>query len=247
MLAGSEGERLWSYWQKQLAGELPVLNLATDRPRPSVQTFRGASESFKLSAELTKELKALSQNNGATLYMTLLAAFQTLLHRYTGQTDILVGSPTAGRNWVDLSNLVGYFANPIVLRADLAGDPTFESFLCSTRQVALDAFKHQDHPFALLVERLQPVRDPGRSPLFQAMFVLQKAHLRKEEALVSFALNESGAQMDLDGLLMESVVLEREVAQFDMTLVMAETAGTLSASFQYNTDLFDAATISRMA
>lgn len=247
MLAGTEGERLWSYWQKQLAGELPVLNFASDRPRPSVQTFRGASMSFKLSAELTAELKALSQSHGATLYMTLLAAFQTLLHRYTGQTEILVGSPTAGRNWVDLSNLVGYFANPIVLRADLAGHHTFESFLCNTRQIALDAFKHQDYPFALLVERLQPVRDPRRSPLFQAMFVLQKVHLRKEDALVSFALGESGVRMKLGGLLMESVALDQEIAQFDLTLMMADTAGTLSATFQYNTDLFEAQTINRLS
>ncbi|MBW4635047.1 MAG: amino acid adenylation domain-containing protein [Iphinoe sp. HA4291-MV1] len=247
MLASPEGDRLWAYWQRQLTGELPVLNLHTERPRPAVQTYRGATVPFKLNAELTQKLKALSRAQGATLYMTLLAVYQVLLSRYTGQKDILVGSPTAGRSRADLADLVGYFVNPVVLRADLSGNPNFEAFLGQVKQTVLNAFEHQDYPFALLVERLQPVRDPSRSPLFQTMFVLEKAHLQKLESLASFALGVAGARMHLGELEMESVALEQRVAQFDLTLMMAEVDGELAASLEYNTDLFDAATITRMA
>ncbi|HYY42455.1 MAG TPA: condensation domain-containing protein, partial [Pyrinomonadaceae bacterium] len=175
LLAGPEGERLWSYWQKQLAGELPVLNLPTDRPPPPVQSYRGNSHAFTLSAELTTALRALSREQSATLYMTLLAAFQTLLHRYTEQKHILVGSPMAGRTHAELAGLIGYFVNPLVMRADLSGDPPFKVLLNEVRQTVLAAFEHQEYPFALLVERLQPVRDASRPPLFQATFALQKA------------------------------------------------------------------------
>lgn len=247
MLASAEGERIWAYWQRQLIGELPVLNLPTDRPRPQIQTYQGATVPFKLSADLAQRLKVLSRTQGATLYMTLLAAFQVLLHRYTAQEDILVGSPTAGRNRSDLAGLVGYFVNPVVLRSDMSGNPTFLTFLGQVKQTVLGAFEHQDYPFALLVERLQPIRDPSRSPLFQTMFVLQKAHILNEEGLASFALGETGARMHLGKLDIESKALEQRVAQFDLTLTMAEVDGELAASLEYNTDLFDAATITRMA
>ena len=246
-LASSDGERLWAYWRKQLAGTLPLLNLPTDRPRPPVQTYRGASVPFKLSAELTQTLKALSRTHGATLYMVLLAAFQVLLYRYTGQDDLLVGSPTAGRSRAELAGLVGYFVNPVILRANLSGNPTFETFLSRVRSSVLEAFDHQDYPFALLVERLQPVRDPSRSPLVQTMFVLQKAHLLHEAGLTPFALGESGARMTLGELTLDSLALDQRVAQFDLTLMMAEMEGGLAASFVYNTDLFDATTIAQMA
>ena len=247
MLASPEGEKLWAYWREKLAGELPILNLPTDRPRPPVQTYRGASHPFKLSAELTDRIKTLSCARGTTLYMTLLATFQVLLYRYSGQEDILVGSPTTGRSRAALAGLVGYLVNPVVLRANLAGNPTFEEFLSQVRQTVLDAFEHQDYPFALLVDRLVPVRDPSRSPLFQVMFVLQKAHLPERESLAAFALGETGARMKLGELELESFALEQRVAQFDLTLTIAEVDGVLSASWQYNTDLFDAATIARMA
>ena len=246
MLANAEGERLWAYWQ-QMTGELPVLNLPTDRPRPPIQTYQGATVPFKLGAELTQRLKALSRAQGATLYMTLLAAFQVLLYRHTGQEDILVGSPTAGRGRSELAGLVGYFVNPVVLRGNLSRNPSFEAFLGQMRQTVLDAFEHQNYPFALLVERLQPVRDPSRSPLFQTMFVLEKAHLQKQDRLASFALGEAGARMHLGELEMESLALEQRVAQFDLTLMMAEVDGELAASLEYNTDLFEATTINRMA
>lgn len=247
MLASPKGEQLSAYWQQQLAGELPVLNLPTDRPRPSVQTYRGSSTFFKLSAELSAKLKTLSRTHGSTLYMTLLAAYQLLLHHYTGQEDILVGSPTSGRNEAELVGLLGYFVNPIVLRTKISGNLTFDKLLGQVRQTVLDAFTHQDYPFALLVERLQTVRDSSRSPLFQTMFVLQKAHLLHEQGLTAFTLNQTGAKMRLGELEMESLALEQKVAQFDLTLTMGEVDGKLAGSFEYNADLFDADTISRMA
>jgi acyl-CoA synthetase (AMP-forming)/AMP-acid ligase II/acyl carrier protein len=247
MLAGAEGERLWSYWQSRLAGELPALNLPTDRPRPPVQTYGGASYSFKLSAPLVSSIKAVGRAQGATLYMTLLAAFQTLLYRYTGQTDFTVGSPSAGRMWAELSGVVGYFVNPLVLRAQPSRRQTFTEFLREVRQTVLEALAHQEYPFALLVERLQPERDPGRPPLFQVMFALQKAHLSGGEGLSAFALGEEGARVTSGGLTLESVALGRRAAQFDLTLAMAEVRGELRASLEYSTDLFDGATIERMA
>ncbi|MDM9382032.1 amino acid adenylation domain-containing protein [Chlorogloeopsis sp. ULAP01] len=247
MLASPKGEKLWAYWQRQLAGDLPILNLSTDKPRPAIQTDRGATVPWKLNADLTQKLQTLSRSQGATLYMTLLAAFQVLLYRYTGQEDILVGSPTAGRSRSDLSGLVGYFVNPVVLRGNLSGNPNFKAFLDQMRQTVLDAFEHQDYPFALLVERLQAVRDSRRSPIFQTMFVLEKAHLQNQESLAGFALGETGARMHLGELEMESLGLEQRVALFDLTLTMAEVNGELAASWEYNTDLFAAETISRMA
>lgn len=246
MLASQEGERHWAYWQKQLAGDLPYLNLHTDRPRPPAQTFNGASESFNLSEEIFGRLKELAANNSATLYMVLLAAFQTLLHRYTGQRDILVGSVTAGRKHASLNRIVGYFVNPIVLRADFCAAQTFTELLKQVRQTVLSAFAHQDYPFGLLVERLQPMRDQSRSPLFQAMFMLQKTTLFDNQDLAPFALGEAGAELRLGELELESVALRQKVAQFDLTLMMADSQSRLQASLQYNTDLFEEATIQRL-
>jgi natural product biosynthesis luciferase-like monooxygenase protein len=247
MLASREGERLWSYWKNQLAGDLPVLNLPTDRPRLPVQTYRGASHPFKLEAQLTEDLKQLSRLHRATLFMTLLAGFQTLLYRYTNQEDLLVGSLTAGRGSAGWAGLVGYFVNPVVLRADLSGLPAFTVFLDRVRQTVLAAFDHQHCPFPLLVERLQPERDAARSPIFQALFILQKAHLLDADGLASLAVGESGARVMLGDLPLESMKVKQQAAQFDLTLVMAEVNGCLSGSIQYNTDLFDATTMVRMA
>lgn len=217
LLHGAEGERLWSYWKKQLAGDLPVLRLPTDRPRPTVQTYRGSSQTIVLDADLARRLKSLGVERGATLYMTLLAAFQTLLQRYTGQEEIIVGSPTNGRHRADLMGLVGYFVNSVPMRADLSGDPTFGEFLERTRQVVLGALEHQHYPFAHLVERLQPVRDPAQSPIFQVMFALQKAQLPDRHELAAFALGDDGAEVNWGGLVWQAVALQQRVAQFDLT------------------------------
>ncbi|HEV2705790.1 MAG TPA: AMP-binding protein, partial [Pyrinomonadaceae bacterium] len=246
LLNGAGAARLQEYWERQLAGELPVLNLPTDHPRPPVQSLRGASHPFHLSAELAEELRAVCRRQGVTLYMMLLAAFQVMLHRYTGQESLLVGSPTAGRTLAGLSGLVGYFVNPVVLKAELSGDRGFAEFLGQVRQTVLSAFEHQDYPFALLVERLQPERDPSRSPIFQTMFVLQKSHLH-DEGLASFALGEAGAKMELGGLPIESIAPQQRSAQFDLTLMVSETPGTMAATLEYSTDLFEAATIARMS
>jgi amino acid adenylation domain-containing protein/non-ribosomal peptide synthase protein (TIGR01720 family) len=246
LLSGEAGERLAGFWQKQLAGELPVLNLHTDRPRPAVQTFRGASEPLRLDAQLTARLKALSQANDATLFMTLLAAFKVLLHRYTGQEDLLVGSPMAGRQSAQFASTVGYFVNPVVLRTSPHGTLSFAEFLRQVRHTTLATFAHKEYPFALLVRQLQPERDPSRSPLFQVMFTLNKAQLSGEEAMGAFSLGEEGARMNLGGLPLESMRLEQRIAQFDLSLTMVEAGNELSASLEYNTDLFDTATIKRM-
>src|SRR5262249_34861588 len=194
-----------------------------------------------------RRLKSLSREHDVRLYMTLLAAFQVLLHRYTGQDELSVGSVTAGRAKAEFASLVGYFVNPLVFRATVSADATFESLLAQVRRSVWDAFEHQDYPFSMLVERLQAARDPSRSPLFQVMFSMHKAHLPEGEALSLFALGEAGARMNLGGLELTSVSLKRRVAQFDLTLMMAEADEELYATFEYNTDLFDAATIEQMA
>ncbi|MGI8503151.1 MAG: condensation domain-containing protein, partial [Hassallia sp.] len=162
-----------NYWKQKLGGDLPVLELPTDRPRPAIQTYRGTTQSFILSHSLTAALKNLSQQQEVTLFMTLLAAFKTLLYRYTGAVDILVGSPIANRNQLGLEGLIGFFVNTLVLRTDLSGNPTFVELLQRSREVALEAYDHQDLPFEKLVDELQLARDLSYTPLFQVMFTLQ--------------------------------------------------------------------------
>ncbi len=247
MLAGPAGERLWDYWKKQLAGPLPVLNLPTDRPRPPIQMFRGAHHDFTLNGELMRQLKALAKAEGATLYMVLLAAFELMLHYHSGQEDILVASPMVGRSQAEFERLVGFFANPVVLRANLSGNPTFRAFLGQVRQTVLAALDHQDYPTLRLVERLRPPRDLSRSPLCQTMFVLDRPHRIADAVDPAFATDGHGMRMNLGGLVMESIPLERRAATLDLVMLIIETPGSLSASIRFNTDLFDAATIARMA
>ncbi|HEX2270297.1 MAG TPA: amino acid adenylation domain-containing protein, partial [Pyrinomonadaceae bacterium] len=247
MLAGPEGERLWCYWQKQLSGNLPVLNLPSDRPRPAVQTYEGAAHVFAIDNELTEKLGTLGQEHDATLFMTLLAAFEILLFRYTGQDDLIVGVPTSGRRWSECAGVIGYFVNPIALRADLSGEPSYRQLLERVRGGVLAAREHESYPFALLVERLQPERNASHSPLFQVMLVFQQTPVMNEAGLAQFALGEAGAEIELGGLQLESVALKKRTAQFDLTLNLVETDGGLKASFEYNSGLFEAAMISRMA
>jgi amino acid adenylation domain-containing protein len=246
MLASPQGDRLWDYWKEKLAGEIPVLNLPTDRPRPVVQTFHGNVKTIKLSGKLTENLHELSEQHGATLFMTLLAAFKILLHRYTGQDDIVVGTPTTGRSHNDLAPIVGYFVNPLPLRSDLTGAPRFSELLQQVRKTVVEAINHQDYPLALLVEKLQPKRDTSRTPLFQVMFILQRAHLLNEAGLSSFAIGNEANELHLEGLSMQAVPLEEHGAPFELTLMLAETDNGLAASLTYNSELFDAATIERI-
>jgi amino acid adenylation domain-containing protein len=180
--------------------------------------------------------------------MVLLAAFFAFLRRYTGQDDFIVGSPTAGRGRPEVARLVGYFVNPVAMRASLSSRTTFRSLISQVRSTVLEALEHQELPFARLVEQLQPSRDPGRAPLFQTMFVLQRGHLPGTgEALAAFALGEAGARMRLGSLELESLPLVHRSSAFDLTLMLAEADGGLSGSLEYCTDLFDAATAARMA
>lgn len=247
LLRSEQGLRHRRYWQEQLAGPLPALALPTDRPRPPVQTYRGAAHTFRLDPELTRRLKALSKDQNATLYMTLLAAFQVLLYRYTGQQEILVGSPTSGRNRGWLAGLVGYLVNPVALRANLSPEQSFAEFLGAVRRTVLAAFEHQNYPFTLQVQDVQPERDASRSPVFQVMFALQKSHLRNDQRVAAFAVGDPGAQIPLGDVVLESLALPQRSARFDLTLLMAETEEHLGASLEYNTDLFDETTIERLS
>ncbi|HPL30629.1 MAG TPA: amino acid adenylation domain-containing protein, partial [Anaerolineae bacterium] len=229
-LQGEVLDEQLTYWKQQLAGAPELLPLPADRPRPAVQTFRGAYQSFEVPSEVTQGLQALSRQEGATMFMALLAAFQTLLARYTGQDDISVGTPIAGRNRAELEGLIGFFVNTLVLRGDLAGEPSFRELVRRTREAALGAYAHQDVPFEMLVDALQPVRDLSHSPLFQVMFVLQNAPLRVRE---------------LPGLTMRRVESSSGTAKFDLTLFMEEAGDRLGGAVEYNADLFDAATIAR--
>ena len=230
-LQGEVLESQLNYWQQQLADVPPLLDLPTDRPRPPVQSFRGSSQTFELNGELTQELKKLSRQSGTTLFMTLLAVFMTLLSRYSHQEDIVVGTPIANRNRQEIESLIGFFVNTLVLRVDFSGNPSFRELLKRTRQVTLDAYCHQDLPFEKLVEELQPERNLSYNPLFQVMFVLQNA--------------ESEA-WEFPGITFTPLEIESVTAKFDLTLAIKEKESDLRGVLEYNSDLFDETTISRM-
>ncbi|MEH2171961.1 amino acid adenylation domain-containing protein [Nostoc sp.] len=229
-----EGEALknqLAYWQKQLSGELPILQLPTDRPRPTVQTYAGKTLSFILPTSLSEGLKTLSKQEGVTLFMTLLAAFKTLIYRYTNQTDILVGSPIANRNRAEIENLIGFFVNTLVLRSNLSGNPSFRELLKQVREVSLGAYAHQDLPFEKLVEEIQPERNISHNPLFQVMFVLQ---------------NVPRTALELPDLNLEVLNVNSESASFDLCLTMEDSEQGLKGNLEYNTDLFDVARMNRL-
>lgn len=247
ILSGPEGERLGSYWQKQLSGAPVVLNLPTTRPRPLVQTYAGASARFRLDKKLSSRLKQFAHDHNSTVYTTLLTAFQIQLYRYTGQEDFLVGTLTSGRDSAAFRSVVGYFVNPIAVRARVAPAMSFETLHTEVRRTVLEAMDHQEYPFGLLVERLALERDPSRAPLFQVMFSWQQSPLPQQRELWAFALGESGDCLRLGSLALEPVRLDQATAQFDLTLMMAEAGDELAGLFQYNSDLFDAEAMARMA
>ncbi len=246
-LTSPVGEQLWDYWKAQLAGPLPVLDLPTDRPRPPVQLYRGAQHDFTLSGELAQRLRALAKAEGATLYMVLLAAFELMLFHHSGQEDILVASPMVGRSRAEFEGVVGFFANPVILRADLSGNPDFRSLLARVRQTVLAALEHQDYPTLRLIQGLRPPRDLSRPPLCQTMFVLDKPHRVADRTAPEFAGVGTGLRMSLGGFEMESIPLERRAATLDLVMLIIETSDSLATSIRFNTDLFDIETISRMA
>lgn len=228
-LQGAALEAQISYWRNQLAGS-DALKLPADYSRPTGEGNLGAHRSLALSSELTDQLMTLSRQQGVTLFMTLLAAFQILLHRYTQQGDIVVGSPIAGRNHQETEALIGLFVNTLVLRTDLSGDPTFTELLRCVRKVALEAYDHQDLPFERLVQELNPDRTLSQNPLFQVMFALQNA--------TEFTLT-------LPNLTVSRVDISSGITKFDLSLTITESGDSLRASFSYNTGLFAAETIQR--
>jgi amino acid adenylation domain-containing protein len=219
-----------AYWKQHLADGPGILELPTDRPRPKMQTFRGASRSVMLSGELTNALKELSRREGATLFMLLLAAFKVLLHRYSGQSDIAVGTPVANRTHPEIEGLIGFFVNTLVLRTPVSSEESFEELLKRVREVSLEAYAHQELPFEKLVEELQPARDLSRTPFFQVMFAFQNRRLSSRA---------------LPGLSVSTLEVSSETSKFDLSLLMEETEQGLGASLEYNTDLFDEPTIAR--
>ncbi len=231
-LQGSVLETQLGYWQQQLGGILPTLQLPTDRPRSAIQTFQGAKQSLAFPKALTEALKVLNQQEGVPLFMTLLAVFKTLLYCYTNQEDILVGSPVAGRTRAETKGLIGFFINTLVLRTDLSGNPSFQELLKRIRKVALEGYVHQDLPFEKLVEELQPQRDLSYNPLFQVMFILQNTPIP--------------SVMSLPGLTLFPLEVDSGTSKFDLKLSLWESSEGLNGSLEYKTDLFDATTIARM-
>lgn len=230
-LAGEVLETQLAYWKRQLGEAPPLLEMPTDHPRPTVQTFRGAHQSLPIPNNISAGLKALGRQQGTTLFMTLLAVFKILLHCYTRQDDIILGTPIANRNRLETEGLIGFFVNTLVLRTDLSGDPDFRELLSRVREVCLGAYAHQDLPFERLVEELHLERNLSRNPLFQVMFVLQNAPLET---------------LELPGLTLNPLEVDSGTTHFDLTLHIADTGHELIATLAYNTDLFEAATIIRM-
>jgi amino acid adenylation domain-containing protein len=229
-LQGEVLQKQLDYWQKQLAGLSP-LELLTDRPRQALQSSRGALLSVVLPRKLNEELKQLSQKNGCTLFMVLLAAFQVLLARYSGQEDIVVGTPVANRTREEIEGLIGFFVNTLVLRSDLLGDPSFAELLTRVRRMALEAYAHQDVPFEQVVEVVQPGRDLNRSPLFQVLFALQ---------------NNLEVQAEQSSVQTEDFAIEQYDTKFELSMVVTETSQGLDTTLEYSTDLFDEATMARL-
>ncbi|HEX2077791.1 MAG TPA: condensation domain-containing protein, partial [Longimicrobium sp.] len=230
-LRGEPLERELAYWRQRLSGAPALLDLPADRPRPAVQTYRGAYERVELPAELLERLRALGRGEGATLFMVLLGAFQVLLSRYSGSEDVVVGSPIAGRTRREVEELVGFFVNTLVLRTELEGDPPFREVLRRVREATLGAYEHQEVPFERLVAELQPERSLSHSPLFQVMFALQ---------------DEEAARAELAGVRTEEVRLAPHGVKFDLVLSLAEHADGLAGTATYSADLFDPPTIRRM-
>ena len=223
-LSGEVLDKQLNYWLKHLTGANPVLELPLDRPRPPVQTYRGASQSLHLPRSLSDRLTQLCRQEKVTLYMTLLTAFQTLLYRYSGQEDVTVGSPFAGRNRAEIEGLIGFFVNTVVLRSNLSGNPSFRKLLGRVRSIVLDAYDYQDLPFDKLVDELQIERDTSRNPLFQVWFNL---------------LNVEDIQLDLPGIDAEFISTGETTSKFDLTLYVAEQKDGIELKLVYNADLFD--------
>jgi amino acid adenylation domain-containing protein len=239
LLEGPEGDKLCRYWQEQLVGELPVVDLPTDRPRQALQSYNGDTWKFQVDEILTRRLKHLAQAEDATLFMLLLAAFHVLLHRYSGQRDIITGSPMMGRTKPGFERIIGYFINTVAIRSDLSGNPSFRSFLRQIVDNVYGALEHQDYPFPLLVQRLKVSRDPSRSPVFQVAFNL--------ETWIRDGGATNRATNILSRLRLEPFGLLQQEGELDLTLDVFDMGQNLHCALRYNPDLFDRITICKMA
>jgi hypothetical protein len=231
-LQGETLDKQLAYWQRQLNGAPPVLELPADRPRPKVQTYNGAMHNLNVPLNVTEGIKALGRSESASLFMTLLAAFKVLLRHRTKEEHIVVGTDVANRNRADIEGLIGFFVNQLVLHTNLSGNPTFRELLARVREVTLGAYAHQDLPFDKLVELLNPERDLSRTTLFQVKMVLQNAPVQT---------------LELSGLTLTPVDADDQTAKFDLTAFFEDTRRGLSCELQYNTDLYDASTIEEFA
>ncbi len=245
-LDSSAGDARLAYWSERMAGAPPALDLPTDRPRPAVQTFNGGTLGFQLDEALTAEISEFSKAQNATLFTTLLSGYEILLHRYCRQDDIVVGVPLAGRNQPELQGVVGYFINPVPLRSQVDDDPTVSAYLARNREQVNGALEHQQYPLSRMVDRLKVPRDPGRSPLFQVTFSMERIPGIDEQGIAVFLIGQGGHTFHVGDLSMETVDLTTRQAQFEITLVVEEAGGNLFGCWQYNRDLFDSETISEL-
>ncbi len=246
MLAGPAGDRLWKFWRQQLEGVPDVLALATDRPRPPLPSYRGARVRLAIDRYLTDATRELAQCSSVTLFMTLLTAFQALLHRYSGQDHLAIGTPAANRRPAGIERVVGYCVNSLVIVADLSATIKTSQALRQTKTTVLAALEHQDYPFSLLAERLQPARGTHRTALIQTMFVLEAARQPGTEGLAALTLGWPGVTLDLGPLTLESIELNPQGEVFDLSLTAAERGDGLAFALDFDRDLFDSTTIRRM-
>src|SRR5262249_16567865 len=221
-LQGPVLEEQLQYWTGQLSGAPPVLQLPTDHPRPAIQSYRGAAETLSLSGELSAQLEQMSRQEGVTLFMLLLAAFEVLLSRYTQAEDMVVGTPIANRTGAETESSIGFFVNTLALRTDLSGRPSFRELLQRVREVCLGAYAHQDLPFELLVEALRPERTLSHQPLFQVMFNV---------------LNFSSLRIELPQLILEGFAVPEAASKFDLTLYVRPLSTGIHLDLAYNADL----------
>jgi amino acid adenylation domain-containing protein/non-ribosomal peptide synthase protein (TIGR01720 family) len=245
-LAGPRGEALRLYWQTRMPQDPPVLDLPLDRPRPAEQSFRGAACRWRLDRDAAAALGRLAAAHRSTLYTALLSVYEALLHRYSGQDEVVVGSPVAGRSSTRDASVVGYFVNTVLLDGNLAGEPTFAAWLEEVRDTVVQALDHWEFPLPLLAERLRPERDPARSPLCQAFFTLHRTPAFLDPGLAACALGEPGRPLDLGGLALRSVAIEERRAPFELALSAAELDGGIALVAQYATDLWDRGSIERL-
>ena len=246
MLAGPEGQEHEAYWLSKLAGFLTPLSMPTDRPRPVSLSDRGASLPIDLGIELSNAVRTLAAREGATPFVVLLTAYQVLLHRYTGQQEVIVGSPTYGRDRADFADVVGDFINMIPLKATFHDDPPFRELLAHMRQTVVEGIQHQDYPFPLLVEKLQPDRDFSRTPVFQTVFILQK--FKQVAGLEDlFTCTKPDVRVEFGGLMLEPFPIPQQEGQFELSVELAEKGGVLQGVIKYDTDLFDVSTVRRLS